>query len=86
MDNVSNISKEFSAKIGLTMAGELLGLLHDLGKYSDAFQNYLSSSNIKNKPYSKIIKNIIKIHQLNSRMNIVVGKMLNFLSLRKMSY
>lgn len=44
LSNVSNISKVFSSKIGLTKAGELLGLLHDLGKYSDAFQNYLGSA------------------------------------------
>ena len=27
-----------AAKIGLGAQGELIGLLHDLGKYSDAFQ------------------------------------------------
>jgi CRISPR-associated endonuclease/helicase Cas3 len=44
LSNVSNIAKVFSTKIGLSKAGELLGLLHDLGKYSDAFQNYLGSA------------------------------------------
>lgn len=33
-----------AAKIGLGAQGELLGLLHDLGKYSDAFQAYLKSA------------------------------------------
>ncbi|MDP2811214.1 MAG: CRISPR-associated endonuclease Cas3'', partial [Rhodocyclaceae bacterium] len=33
-----------AAKIGLAAQGELLGLLHDLGKYSDAFQSYLKSA------------------------------------------
>ncbi len=28
----------------LEAAGEVLGLLHDLGKYSNAFQNYLASA------------------------------------------
>ncbi|MBF0455537.1 MAG: CRISPR-associated helicase Cas3' [Magnetococcales bacterium] len=32
------------AKIGLQSVGELLGLLHDFGKYSDDFQNYLHSA------------------------------------------
>lgn len=33
-----------AAKIGLATAGELIGLLHDLGKYSDQFQQYLRSA------------------------------------------
>jgi CRISPR-associated endonuclease/helicase Cas3 len=33
-----------ASKIGLERAGELIGLLHDLGKYSLAFQNYLKSA------------------------------------------
>jgi CRISPR-associated endonuclease Cas3-HD len=31
----------FCEKIGLSNHGELLGLLHDFGKYSQAFQNYI---------------------------------------------
>jgi CRISPR-associated endonuclease Cas3-HD len=31
----------FAAKLGLPLSGRLLGLLHDLGKYSSAFQNYI---------------------------------------------
>lgn len=34
----------FAAKLDLALAGELLGLLHDLGKYSDDFQIYLKSA------------------------------------------
>ena len=33
-----------AAKIRLGTQGELIGLLHDLGKYSQAFQNYLKSA------------------------------------------
>lgn len=33
-----------AAKIGLATQGELIGLLHDLGKYSAAFQAYLGSA------------------------------------------
>lgn len=31
----STIAKSLASKIGLPLAGELMGLVHDLGKYSD---------------------------------------------------
>ncbi|WP_223303823.1 CRISPR-associated helicase Cas3' [Dokdonella koreensis] len=37
-------AKRFAEKLGLGMLGELLGLLHDLGKYSQVFQAYLKSA------------------------------------------
>jgi len=36
---------KFASKFGLGIIGELLGLLHDIGKYSLAFQNYIKSCN-----------------------------------------
>ena len=42
--NVALISRNFSTKIGLAETGELLGLLHDLGKYSNRFQQYIRSA------------------------------------------
>ena len=41
---VSALSHLFAEKIGLGLAGELIGLLHDLGKYSSEFQAYLLSA------------------------------------------
>lgn len=41
---VSFIARRNASKIGLTAAGELIGLLHDLGKYSLQFRNYLLSA------------------------------------------
>lgn len=41
LEGVSKISKSLAGKVGLPEAGELLGLLHDLGKYSKAFQDYI---------------------------------------------
>jgi len=35
---VSKLAKTYAAKIGLESHGELIGLLHDLGKYSHEFQ------------------------------------------------
>jgi CRISPR-associated endonuclease/helicase Cas3 len=44
LEGVAVLASMFAAKIGLSSIGELMGLLHDRGKYSKAFQNYLKSS------------------------------------------
>ncbi len=44
LKGVAARSSENSAKLGLKISGALLGLLHDLGKYSADFQNYLKSA------------------------------------------
>ena len=41
---VAALAKTSATKLGLGPLGELLGLLHDLGKYSHAFQSYLKSA------------------------------------------
>lgn len=41
---VAGTAKSLAAKIGLKDQGELIGLLHDLGKYSNEFQVYLKSA------------------------------------------
>ncbi|MDP1666542.1 MAG: CRISPR-associated endonuclease Cas3'' [Methylobacter sp.] len=41
---VAEISKKLAAKINVPEAGELIGLLHDFGKYSASFQNYIQSA------------------------------------------
>lgn len=41
---VGALAKEFASKLRLAEQGELLGLLHDIGKYSDAFQAYIQSA------------------------------------------
>ena len=41
---VGGLARTSAAKLGLEPLGELLGLLHDLGKYSQAFQSYLKSA------------------------------------------
>ena len=40
----SEMAESFAGKIGLSEAGLVLGLLHDFGKYSSTFQNYLGSA------------------------------------------
>lgn len=41
---VADKTKCFAAKLNLERQGELIGLLHDLGKYSEEFQKYLGSA------------------------------------------
>jgi len=40
----AELAEKFAQKIGLPSCGRLLGLLHDLGKYSEQFQRYLASA------------------------------------------
>lgn len=42
LDKVSRLAKEFGKEADLETEAELAGLLHDLGKYSDRFQQVLS--------------------------------------------
>jgi len=44
LKEVSNLCGQFTAKIGVREAGELIGLLHDFGKYSKQFQDYIKSA------------------------------------------
>ncbi len=44
VENVSLIARCYAEKIGVPDIGELLGLLHDFGKYSRAFQTYIQSA------------------------------------------
>ena len=44
LKEVGNITATLSSKIGTEQAGNLIGLLHDIGKYSQEFQDYLKSA------------------------------------------
>ena len=43
LQEVAEITKKLAGKINAPDAGELIGLLHDFGKYSTDFQNYIKS-------------------------------------------
>lgn len=43
MYGTAKLSRKFAEKIGLADIGELIGLLHDLGKATDLFNNYIKS-------------------------------------------
>ncbi len=44
LGNVGRLAALFAGKFGLAKHGELIGLVHDLGKYSDEFQAYIKSA------------------------------------------
>ncbi len=50
LQGVSFLASKFARKIGFSTFGELMGLLHDFGKYSNAFQGYIKSSEGKIEP------------------------------------
>jgi CRISPR-associated endonuclease/helicase Cas3 len=44
LEGVATLSQNTAGKVGLELSGRLIGLIHDLGKYSSEFQNYLQSA------------------------------------------
>jgi CRISPR-associated endonuclease/helicase Cas3 len=44
LTSVARLAAGFAGKFNLAPQGELIGLLHDLGKYSEDFQNYIQSA------------------------------------------
>jgi len=50
LEGVANLAKFHAGKIGMGDYGELLGLLHDVGKYSAEFQKYITDAIKKDAP------------------------------------
>lgn len=50
LESVAKLASTHAEKIGMEPYGELLGLLHDFGKYSAEFQKYIKDSLKKNDP------------------------------------
>lgn len=51
LEGVAGLAKIHAEKIGMGKYGELLGLLHDLGKYSAEFQKYIADAIKQNDPH-----------------------------------
>lgn len=47
LTEASQLAKKFASKIGMEKCGELLGLIHDIGKYSDEFQSRINGEDIE---------------------------------------
>lgn len=45
LQDVSSMTKDYTSKIGLAFTGELLGIIHDLGKVTKEFAEYLKYEN-----------------------------------------
>jgi CRISPR-associated endonuclease/helicase Cas3 len=50
LEGVADLAKTHAGKIGMGNYGELLGLLHDVGKYSSEFQKYITDALKKDDP------------------------------------
>lgn len=46
LSNVSKMSMEYAEKISLSATGALIGLLHDIGKYTHTFNSYIHYSSL----------------------------------------
>lgn len=55
--NVSAMSKEYGAKVSLAATGELIGILHDMGKETNVFNSYIQYSFMN--PNDKSLKGTI---------------------------
>ena len=68
--NVSSYCKKIAVKIGLEKTAYLIGIMHDMGKLSDEFQNYIKSQMNKKESKSKVdhgvygAKYILKFDQI----------------------
>lgn len=57
LKEVSELSEQFAAKINLPIMGQLIGLAHDLGKYSNKFQSYIrGATNLSGEEELKLAK------------------------------
>ncbi len=50
---VASEARELTAKVGLKTFGEIIGLLHDFGKYSEDFQQYICQNSEKSESLNK---------------------------------
>ena len=57
--SVSHLANLHAEQLGLGLAGATLGLFHDLGKYSEAFQNYIQETATLSKEEKKSLRGTV---------------------------
>lgn len=67
LEEVSVICRRLADKLGVPDAGELVGLLHDFGKYSQQFQSYIKSATGMLNP--DIDDDFVDAHALRGRID-----------------
>ncbi len=81
LNGVSILTGKFAAKIGLRETGEMLGFLHDLGKASKQFQDYIRSAsgflNPDNDDYVDAVEMRGKIDHSSAGAQLVYEKLAN---------
>lgn len=79
---VGDLAESFAQKVSITSAGKVLGLLHDFGKFSAAFQNYLNSAEGIIKPdedeYVEASKQKGKIDHSSAGAQLIWQRLQNF--------
>ncbi|MGE0156332.1 MAG: CRISPR-associated helicase Cas3' [Geobacter sp.] len=50
LEGAAELAEQFAVKVGLPVCGSITGFLHDIGKFSKEFQDYLKSSEGKLEP------------------------------------
>ncbi|MCT8975315.1 CRISPR-associated helicase Cas3' [Clostridium sp. CX1] len=71
--NVSALSKDHGAKISLNATGELIGILHDMGKETEQFNSYIHYSSAN--PKDKSLKG--KINHSTAGAKLIYGNFYN---------
>lgn len=72
LDEVARMAEERAAKFGAQKLGRIIGLLHDLGKYSEAFQKRLDGER------EKVDHKTAGAQEVHSRFGNVIGKALAY--------
>ena len=81
IEGVSNLTEEFVSKFFTKNVGKILGMLHDLGKYSNEFQERIRGKNIKvdhSTAGAIVCDNLEKEFEERGKIEFLVFKLLKY--------